>query len=444
MQSGNVRQFWWCGQGVNPNDQSQNTDVILYGSINLTTKQTYGPVTVLAETPGAWDSEYTCNPKVIGGTFTNPLGDGQTFRYAMYYVGTASPGGIANSIGVAFSKDGINWRKYPHPVIASTSESNYGVGQPALYNRDQKSGISLFYEDSDPVEHHVAAVSTDGLHFTVQGTLTTIGLDQSTSDESWGDMAYDSKGDNWYAIFNDPGRDPSTTGNVLERASYGVEVYRIQAAALLTGATPWQQLQTIDTNSTGFETNFIGGFLRDQYGNVDLGSYPTIQMYVSASMPQPAWNASPASAAESASPANWAITSEEWVPNTPLLPFYRYFNQNVHEVTTGWVDPGGGFIQESVLGQLYQSSQQGATVAFYGCKQGSTDYFVSLDSGCEGARILGRNGYAYPSPVSGLNLVALYRCHGGQGRFVSQDPNCEGQTTDELLGYVLPYTSTGH
>ena len=40
----------------------------------------------------------------------------------------------------------------------------------------------------------------------------------------------------------------------------------------------------------------------------------------------------------------------------------------------------GRFPLESTLGHLYQSPQQGATVPFYGCKGGSMDYFVSLDS----------------------------------------------------------------
>ena len=66
------------------------------------------------------------------------------------------------------------------------------------------------------------------------------------------------------------------------------------------------------------------------------------------------------------------------------------------------------------------------------------DYFVSLDNVCEGSRIIGVNGYGYSRPVAGLNLVALYRCSSGHDRFLSIDPKCEGQTTQELLGYVLP------
>src|SRR5579862_4102115 len=254
IETGNIRQFWWCSEGVNPLDSSQNADAIYYQSVNTSTHQSYGPVLVLAETPGAWDSLYTCNPKVIGGVFENPLGDGQTYRYAMYYVGIASSGGN-NQIGVAFSNDGVQWKKYPQPIISSSSTAGYGVGQPALYNADHKSAISMFYEDSNPALHHVEAVSADGIHFEVQGTLTSNGIDPDDPQEVWGDVAYDSKAAEWYAVFNRPLRPASTTGGVVERGQYGIELYKIEQNALLTGDKSWQQLAILDTNSTSYESN---------------------------------------------------------------------------------------------------------------------------------------------------------------------------------------------
>ena len=432
IQSGNLQQFWWCGGAYNPNNSTQYSDTIQYESIDLSTQVRYGPVAVLGETAGAWDSVYTCNPKVVGGSFANPLGDGESFSYALYYVGLGPTGN--NSIGVAFSKDGISWKKYPKPIISPETSTGYGVGQPAVYNTDQHAAIRLFYEDWSLYVHHVDTISTDGVHFTPVGIITTNGLDRTNPD--WGDMAYDPQNGYWYAGFNTADRDPSTTGNVLERASYGFELYRIPTASLLTGATPWQLLTTVDTNLTGYEGNFLPGFARDMYGNLIAG--PAIQIATSISDPPPPWNASPAAAGTSGAISNWKISSASWTPNGPLSALNRYINQNVHEVTTGWIDPNGGFTLESTLGHLYPSPQQGATVPFYGCKGGSMDYFVSLDSACEGARMLGRNGYGYSRPVAGLDLVALYRCSSGHDHFVSKDPNCEGQLTQELLGYVLP------
>ena len=438
IQSGELRQIWWCGDSVNPTNKAQESDAILYQSVNLKTNQKAGPVTVLAETTGAWDSVYTCNPKVIKGTFVNPLGDGKTYQYAMYYVATASHAGNENSIGVAFSSDGIVWNKYPHPVIQATSPAGYGVGQPAVYNSDGKAAIWMFYESDNPIEHHIAATSLDGVHFTVQGTVTTAGMDPHSVLTSWGDMAYDSSAGYWYAVFNGPGRDPSTTGGVIERGQLGVELYRIPASSLLTGDTPWEELHTFDTNLTSAEANFIAGFVRDPFGNVNVGEYPTIQMYVSISNPPPDWNASPTDAGKSGDPDKWQLGTLEWVPNHPLMALGRYANSTTHLVTTGWVDPSGGFKLQMTLGHLYEGPQQGATVPFYGCKRGSTDYFVSLDNNCEGQRVLGKNGYGYAHPVAGLNLVPLFRCSSKTDHFVSTDAKCEGQTMDELLGYAMP------
>jgi hypothetical protein len=120
------------------------------------------------------------------------------------------------------------------------------------------------------------------------------------------------------------------------------------------------------------------------------------------------------------------------------MPLKRYYNGASHLVTTGWVSPSGGFGEGMLLGHIYESPQQGATVPFYACKNGSRDYFVSRDSACEGQWILGKNGYGYAQPDANLNLVAIYRCSTSQDHFVSLDPKCEGKTTDKLLGYVLP------
>ncbi len=441
IQSGNIEQFWWCGQGSNPNKQSQISDTIQYATIDLRTGTASTPTAVLGESPGAWDSAYACNPQVVGGVFANPLGDGQTYLYAMYYVGTASHAGVANSIGVAFSNDGISWKKYPQPVILTPTQTYYGVGQPAPYNADQKSGIWLFYEDIHKPDgaQHIEATSLDGVHFQIAGTLTTNGMNPNPSAPTWGDIAYDPISDYWYAIFNMQVRNPASTGNYQERGQLGVTLYRIPAGSLLTGASPWEQLHSFDTNATGNESNFIAGFLRDQYGNLNIGPYPTIEMFTSISNPKPAWNSSVGGAAGSATLQYWDIGTVEWTPNQPFLPLNAYANKSVHEVTTGWIDPNGQFAFQSTLGYLYESPQLGATLAFYGCKNGSMDYFISTDSACEGARVLGIDGYGYAQPQAGPSLTPLYRCSSGQDHFVSTDPGCAGEDPAPVfLGYAIP------
>ena len=439
IQSGDQRQFWWCAQAPNPNNPPQNTDTIQYQSIDTTTGQTKDPVTVLAETANSWDSVFTCNPRVIRGVFTNPLGDGQTYSYEMFYVATAVPSGVDNSIGAAFSNDGIIWNKYPHPVILSTSQLGYGVGQPAVYNQDGKSSLVMFYEDNTGGVRHIQATSSDGIHFTVQGVLTTNGLSTDGSSPAWGDMGFDPATGYWYAGFQEGTRNPATVGGQIENGQYGILLYRIKDASLLTGATPWELVKTIDTNLTGYESNFLPGLLHDGYGNLNVGPYPQIQIYPSISDPQPPWNASPKESGQSGNLYKWVIGSFAWTPNQPLMALNRYANLTTYQTTTGWVDPGAGYKVDLALGHLYESPQNGADIPFYGCKNGTIDYFMSLDQGCAGGRILGLNGYGYGHPVAGISMVPLYSCFSDNtAHFVSHDPKCENRGPGTLLGYALP------
>ena len=436
MQEGDVQKVWWCGAGVNPTDHKQFSDTILYESVNTVTHATYGPVVALAETKDRWDSAFTCNPRVIRGTFVNPLGDGQTYSYEMFYVGSNSP--FANSIGAAFSNDGIQWTKYPDPVILTPSAYTYGVGQPAAYNADGKSAITLFYEDFEAVVQHVEATSTDGIHFTVQGTLTTNGLDPTNPNPLWGDMGYDPSSKYWYAAFNLPPRPADTTGGFAERGQYGFQLYRIPDSSLLTGTTPWQMLKTIDTNLTGYEANFLPSLLHGKYGNINVGPYPKLQLFISTSLPRPAWNASPKTAGKSADIYQWAIAINSYEPNQNTLTLKRYRNDKTYEVTSGWADPVK-FFPDKTLAHLYAAPQNGAEQPFYGCKEDELGYFVSLDTACEGQRILGVNGYGWKQKPSGVATVALYTCTSAHyGRFLSKDPACEGNGKGTLLGYALP------
>ena len=90
-------------------------------------------------------------------------------------------------------------------------------GPARAYNNNHQGAIQLFYEDDSNYPRHVEAKSSDGVHFVTVGTLTTNGLD--ASNPTWGDIAYDAGTGYWYAGFNTPTRDPSTTGGVMERGS---------------------------------------------------------------------------------------------------------------------------------------------------------------------------------------------------------------------------------
>ena len=443
IQTGHLQQFWWCGEARNPAKPSQDTDTILYESIDLVSGQRVGPSVALAETPGGWDSAYTCNPKVVQGKFSNPLGDGQAYTYALYYVGTANVAGKENAIGVAFSNDGIVWKKYPLPVIPTVDPNGgYGSAQPVPYNSDRQQAITLFYEDDAapfPAHHHRKATSTDGVHFTTVGLVTTNGLNVlASTDPIWADMAYNTADGYWYAIYNTLWRLPASTGGVMEYGQWGFQLYKIPQNDLLIGKTGWQELKTIDANLTGYESVFLPGLLGDGYGNLYQDGSGTVQMFPSFSNVRVPWNSEAAKAAKAADLTSWDIGQASWSPSEPqLYDLNRYTNGTHHIVTTGWIDPSV-FKLEQTLGRLYESPQAGATLALYGCKTGKVDSFVSLDPSCEGQWITGLDGYAYAQPPAGLTVHAIYRCSTGYDHFVSSDPACEGSQTEELLGYILP------
>jgi hypothetical protein len=207
---------------------------------------------------------------------------------------------------------------------------------------------------------------------------------------------------------------------------------------LLTGTTPWEVLKTIDTNLTGYESNFLPSLLHDKYGNINIGPYPNLELFISTSFPKPAWDASPEAAGQTGSIYQWAIAVSTYQPNQNTVALNRYINATTYAVTSGWIDPVK-FFPNATLAHLYTKPQHGATQPFYSCKKDSVGYFVSLDVGCGAQRILGLDGYGYLQKPRGIATVALYSCASTRyGEFVSREAGCEGEGKGNLLGYALP------
>lgn len=85
------------------------------------------------------------------------------------------------------------------------------------------------------------------------------------------------------------------------------------------------------------------------------------------------------------------------------------------------------------------------TVPLYSCLVNGTDEMTSLYSNCQGATLLGQDGYIYSSLPSGVAGSALWLCHipSSGDHFNSTASNCEGQSVDYLLGYLTNSPLTG-
>jgi hypothetical protein len=407
-QEGNVQKFWWCGAGTVPNTNF-NTDVIYYRSYNFGTRQWSAIIKVLWPTPGKWDGYFVCDPSVIRGQFVNPQ-NGRTYSHAMYYTATDLSAGTNNRIGVAFSNDGITWVKYSLPVISPqiSPTSSYGAGQAATYSADGKSRLFLFHTDTSTTHGTRMWVrsTTNGRTFGPPVLLSNNGAPLNANS----DFAFDWRSRYFYAAIGLPGR-PG------DRDTLGFVFARMPAADLLHGRGTWEQLGTVNTNLTGYYLNPSPGLLRDMYGNLTPW-LPAVEAYFTKG---------------GNDPGTWDLTWVIWDPTPVTLPFKRYYNPSTsyHKVTTGFIEPGFNF--ERTLGHLFMSPRAG-TIPLYGCRAGSSDFFISIKANCGGHFVLGVNGWIYSSAQP--DTQALYRCYTGFDHFVSTSPTCEGRTTESLLGYA--------
>ena len=255
IQEGSVVHFWWCGG-------TGTADFIYYRSVDLNGPSWSDIVPVLTPTQGAWDGKYTCDPSVIRGAFVNPADSG-TYSFAMYYTGTDDADGLNGRIGVAFSNNGVDWVKYPNPVIAPQGDASqlYGAGQPSTYNGDGQSGIWLFHFDNTTEAGRRVWVryTSDGINFGSPTLLSNNGA--PLSDNS--DFAFDYSTGYFYAAIALPW--PLVSG---DRETTGFVFAKMPAADLLSGQGTWEVLAQVDTSVTGAYLNHSPGLLRDGYGNV--------------------------------------------------------------------------------------------------------------------------------------------------------------------------------
>ena len=104
--------------------------------------------------PNTWDS-WAVHPGAI-------IKDGDQYR--MYYTGFADPYGQWG-IGLATSTDGINWEKYPNPLLYGTSGWEFQIGASSVIKHNGT--YFLFYAGRNlPVYKIGLATSTDGINFT--------------------------------------------------------------------------------------------------------------------------------------------------------------------------------------------------------------------------------------------------------------------------------------
>jgi hypothetical protein len=129
------------------------------------------------------------------------------------------------------------------------------------------------------------------------------------------------------------------------------------------------------------------------------------------------------------------------VPSRTRLPAHaRYYShQGDHRSGNGPIPTD--YSKGQTLG-FYLPAGTAGTHMLYSCMV-DNDAFTSSRADCEGRKSLGALGLVYDSPPAGRPTNRLVRCRLSTGplqRFDSVSADCEGQLTEEVLGYLLPYT----
>jgi len=134
-------------------------------------QNSYGQPVFTNGEPGTWD-DYT----VVTGSIIKIDN-----VYMLYYIGLQSPNGH-KQIGLATSADGINWERYPDPIIQADSLDHFQVSGCSVL---EANGKYYMYYDSNPSENLNykkinVAFSSDGIKWTNYSRNPIL-----TASESW-------------------------------------------------------------------------------------------------------------------------------------------------------------------------------------------------------------------------------------------------------------------
>ncbi|GAA1846387.1 hypothetical protein [Agromyces salentinus] len=240
------------------------------------TKRTGGAITssssALGSSTSGWDSWHVCDPSVIR---VNATFNGQSYSYAMFYLGNDLDCSCHNQVGVAYSNslDGP-WVKYPWPVISFSSNepsSAWGVGQPSATTIDPNNGTAVltWTEGYAANTGKMAMVDLDGGTPVVTGVhdITNAGLvDANGNPDTLNnfDIAYSSQRDRFYMVRE---RHPYPTTNP-DYISSAVQILSLPGSDMWNGTGSWTVEGVIDASVTGAARTHNPGFLRTEYGSL--------------------------------------------------------------------------------------------------------------------------------------------------------------------------------
>ncbi|GAA0623276.1 hypothetical protein HPO96_23470 [Kribbella sandramycini] len=241
---------------------------------------------VLAPAGTGWDSWHNCDPSVVR---VNVPFNGQTYSYAMFYLGNDVDRSAHNAIGVAVAHnlDGP-WVKFPNPVIPfpGNHPDQWGAGQPSATTINAAEGtVVLAWTQGLPSGNtgKAAQISFGSGTPVVQyeRTLPMAGLTTATGaqdDLNNFDLVYSPPRDRFFMV-REGHPYPVSNPNYI---SDHVQIASISGADFwASSGGSWRVESTITSARTGKARTHNPGFLRTVYGTLPNESALTV-VYTSA------------------------------------------------------------------------------------------------------------------------------------------------------------------
>ena len=220
--------------------------------------------------PGEWDSEHVCDPAVVAGEFRY---EGETYRYALFFLGTDQRDNNHNQLGVAFAKNLEGpWVKFAGNPIVTADRDVWGVGQPAVTSVDGKGRLLLFYSVGGRWGTYVARREVDFSDMTnpvlgrpvevVEGGLTS--RDGSREILHNIDIVYDPARDRFFMVRPRHPFDPEWP-NFIETE---LQLAAIGAEGIWQRKGEWEVIGGVGPADTGYPRNHNAGLVRTEYGTL--------------------------------------------------------------------------------------------------------------------------------------------------------------------------------
>ena len=281
IQDGNVRYLVYTTNAT----AHQEDSVIAVRKAELTEEGwVYGDqVVALSASENGWD-QFLGSASVTKGVFGL---NGETYNWLMVYQGTKSDSGVANSIGLAVSKDILGeWVKIENPVIKYESEiygaNMMGCYAPSVVNYNKTSGIRIFYTYADAYGHFTFFYDMDlsdlsnisGVSAMIPHNGNLHGGDGALMFPN-ADFLYDSANQVFYAI-KDYSPSPSTKPSFADQLELGhiaeEELYTIEAGK------GWESdfYQDCIDFDNGYDRCYSACVVSDVYGHKLEGNFEIV------------------------------------------------------------------------------------------------------------------------------------------------------------------------